>query len=206
MITSLYIRKIGWAILITIFLFPGCQSSTPLVDFYTLTSMTATPEDKPDTKTGKNISVGVGPLMIPKIIDRPQIVTRSSPNKLNVAEFHRWGGSLHEDFLRTLTENLSILLNSNRVAAYPWEDHFDPGFRIFLEVHQFDGRLDEYVILNVTWTVTGREAEDVLLVRRSIIRETVSGIGYEAFVSTKSRVLANLSREIAHEFKILIKT
>ena len=35
-----------------------------------------------------NIAVGVGPLQIPKIIDRPQIITRIGPNKIRVDEFH----------------------------------------------------------------------------------------------------------------------
>jgi uncharacterized lipoprotein YmbA len=89
------------------------------------------------------------------------------------------------------------------VASYPWEDYFDPSFRVFMEVHQFDGRLGEHVVLDVTWTITGREARDVLLVRKSQMKVPVQGMGYDAFVSAKSRILADLSREIAHAIETL---
>jgi uncharacterized lipoprotein YmbA len=203
MITPGCIRNLGWTFSLAMFLFVGCGSTSPPVEFYTLASLTAMSEDTSPAGIGANISVGVGPLSIPKTIDRPQIVTRTSTNKLNLAEFHRWGGSLHEDFLRVLSQNLSILLRSNRVAVYPWEEYFDPSFRIFLKVHQFDGRLDEYVFLNVTWTVTGRDVKELLLVQKSSMKEPVSGPGYEAFVSAKSQILAKLSREIADAIRKL---
>ena len=68
-----------------------------------------------------------------------------------------------------------------------------------MEVHQFDGRLGEYALLNITWTVTGRQPRDVLRVRNSVIKEAVQSADYEAFVAAKSRILAALSREMASE-------
>ena len=134
---------------------------------------------------------------MPKINDRPQIVTRIGPNQINVDEFHRWAGSVYEDFLRVVTMNLAALLQSNLVAAYPWEDYFDPDYRIYMDVQQFDGRLGQYVQLDVNWTITGREARQILLVRKSLIREPVKGDGYDALVGAKSRILATLSRQMA---------
>jgi uncharacterized lipoprotein YmbA len=61
--------------------------------------------------------------------------------------------------------------------------------------------LGQYAQLDITWTITGREARDVLLVRKSLIREPVQGADYDAFVAAKSRVLATLSRQIARGLK-----
>jgi uncharacterized lipoprotein YmbA len=108
---------------------------------------------------------------------------------------------VYEDFLRVVAMNLSGLLNTNLVAVYPWEDYFDPDYRIYMEVNQFDGRLGEYALLNMTWTVVGRDTRDILLVRRSIIQEPVQAADYEAFVAAKSRILAALSREMAQAIK-----
>ena len=73
-----------------------------------------------------------------------------------------------------------------------------------LDVEQFEGRLGEYVQLDVTWTVTGRQAKETLLVKKAMLREPVATDDYEALVAAKSRVLATLSRKIADEIRKLL--
>lgn len=191
------------AFFMAVFILTGCRSATSPVEFYALTPFTAMTGEVKTLVSADTLSVGVGPLEIPKIIDRPQIVSRTEPNRIQVDEFHRWAGSLHEDFLRVLTLNLAELLGTNWVAAYPWEDYFSPHYRIFMEVHRFDGNLGKYVVLDLTWAITGREAADVLLVRRSLLKAPVGGMAYESYVSAKSDLLADFSREIAREIKLL---
>jgi uncharacterized lipoprotein YmbA len=205
MMTKGHLQNTGLTIFMALVFLAGCRSATSPIEFYTLTPLTSASEADKVAGLGDNIAIGVGPVQIPKIIDRPQIVTRIGPNKINVDEFHRWAGSVYEDFLRVVTMNLSLLLQSNLVASYPWEEYFDPDYRIFMEIQQFDGRLGQYALLDLTWTVTGREARDVLLVRRSLIKEPVQGEDYDAFVAAKSRILATLSHEMAREIKALHK-
>ena len=199
MMTHDYISKIGLAVCTAIFILTGCRSATSPIEFYALTPLISAPEADNAAGLGDAIAVGVGPLQMPKIIDRPQIVSRAGLNRINVDEFHRWAGSIYEDFLTVLALNLSSLLKTNRVAAYPWEDFFDPDYRIYMEVNQFDGRLGEYALLNVTWTITGRQPSDILRVRNSVIKEAVQSADYEDFVAAESRILAALSREMARE-------
>jgi len=201
MTTPARLQWFGLTIFMALVLLTGCRSFTPSVEFYTLTPLTGMPEAGRAVGLPDAIAVGVGPLHLPKIIDRPQIVSRSGSNQIHMDEFHRWAGSVYEDFLRVVALNLSGLLNTNLVAVYPWEDYFDPDYRIYMEVDQFDGRLGEFALLNMTWTVTGRDSRDILLVRRSIIQEPVQGADYEAFVAAKSRILAALSREMAKAIK-----
>jgi len=184
-------------------LLSGCRNTTPPVRFYSLTPLPAGSGEIKDAGSTGPLSVGIGPVEILKSLDRPHIVTRTGPNRLKVDDFHRWAGSLYDDFLRVMTMNLVELLQTNRVAAYPWEDYFSPDYRIFMEVRRFDGNLGEYVVLDLTWTITGREAREALLVRRSLLKAPVGGMKYEALVAAKSALLADLSREIAREIKIL---
>jgi uncharacterized protein len=199
MTTKTCLSKIIFSVWMVIFMLAGCRSASTPIEFYTLTPLAGIGEANKASGLGDAVAVGVGPLQISKIIDRPQIVSRTGVNKINVDEFHRWAGSLYEDVLRVLTLNLSVLLQSNMVAAYPWEEYFDPDYRIYMEVHQFDGRLGEYALLNITWTVTGGQPSDVLRVRNSVIKEAVQSADFEAFVAAKSRILAALSREMASE-------
>jgi uncharacterized lipoprotein YmbA len=199
MMTKACPSKIGLAVCMVIFILTGCRSATTPIEFYTLTPLTGIAEADKAAGLGGAVAVGVGPLQMPKIIDRPQIVSRTGVNRINVDEFHRWAGSIYEDFLTVLAMNLSALLQTNMVAAYPWEEYFDPDYRVYLEVNQFDGRLGEYALLNVTWTVTGRQPNDILRVRNSVIKEAVQSADYEEFVAAESRILAALSREMARE-------
>jgi uncharacterized lipoprotein YmbA len=201
MMTKGNVQITSLAMLMALVLLTGCRSATSPVEFYTLSPIADISEADKNAGIGDNLAVGVGPIQIPKIIDRPQIVTRIGPNQINVDEFHRWAGSVYEDFLRVVTMNLSALLQSSLVVAFPWEDYFDPDYRIYMEIHQFDGRLGQYAQLDVTWAIIGREARKILLVRNSLIREPVQGEDYDTFVAAKSRILGTLSRQIAQGIK-----
>lgn len=186
---------------LALFFLIGCQGVTSPVQFYTLATPEAPAEAVNPAKAPDAIAVGIGPLELPKMLDRPQIVTRGTGNKLQLTEFHRWGGSLNEDILRVMTEQISALLRSNRVLAHPWADYFQPDYRIYLVFNRFDGRLGESLVLNATWTVTDSRGRKALAVRRSVIRESLAAPDYESLVSASSRALEVLSRQIADEIE-----
>ncbi|MES0397592.1 MAG: PqiC family protein [Syntrophobacteria bacterium] len=197
-----YWGNIGWAFLLMVFLLAAC-STTPAVKYYTLNSLNEMQQDAPEPVSGSNLAIGVGPVGFPKLLDRPQIVTRQSQNRVRVSEFHNWASPLQGDFSRVLAKNISILLPTDRVAVHPWTDQFSPTYRIRLNVGQFDGQLGEHVILNVTWSVATQEGTNEVVVKNTAIKEPVSAKDYEALVAAKSRALAALSRAIVDEIKRL---
>jgi len=198
--------RFGVVFCLMVFFFVGCRGTTPTVTFYNMTSLDKAKIGNPDQKAIKDMGIGIGPVQFPTFLDRPQIVTRSGTSSFNLSEFHRWGGQLDQDFLRVMAENLSFILSTNRVHIFPWGDqNDDPDYRISFVVHQFDGQLNESVLLNVTWTIRGQDSATALHAKRSRIRQPVSGKGYDAFVSAHSQALTELSREIAETIKILSK-
>lgn len=193
--------SLKWLLGIALVMLIGCGAATRPVQFYAL-SAPEPPVSSPGTATlSDTIALGVGPLVIPKMLDRPQIVTRGAGNRLQVAEFHRWGGALNEDILRVLTERLSLLLETNRVMAHPWADFFEPDYRIHLVFHRFDGRLGEAFVLNATWSVTDGRGRKALAVRRSVIDEPLAATDYESLVTASSRALEELCRQMAAEIR-----
>ena len=194
--------SMGWVFLLTVFFVAAC-STTPPVAYYTLNTLPEMQQEIPAAVMDDTLAIGVGPVEFPKFLDRPQIVTRKSQNQIEVSEFHRWAGSFPGDFSRVLAKNISILLPSDRVAVYPWGEQFSPTYRIKLDVEQFDGRLGERVVLDVTWMVTDQEGTNDLLVRKSLIEEPVSDKTYEALVVAESNALATLSRTIVEEIRKL---
>ena len=183
----------------------GCRSSTPPVEFYTLASLPMMEMESHEQSAIRDITIGIGPVQFPQFLNRPQIVTRSGPNRLTVSEFHRWGGYLDQDFLRVLAQDISILLPTNRVIEFPWEYRADPDYRIEFNVQQFDGQPGNFVLLNTVWTIQERKGKKALYARRSIIRQPVSGNDYDALVAAHSQALAVLSREIAAAIKNISK-
>jgi uncharacterized lipoprotein YmbA len=198
-----YLATTGWALALVVLLFAGCRSTPPPTVFYALTAVTKADTASQSPTPKGDFAVGIGPVQLPGYLDRPQLVTRAAPDRLVLSEFHRWGGSLRQDFPRVLAENVAALLGTDRVLAYPWGDRLDPAYRVALDVQQFDGALGEAVVLKVTWIVSGREGKSPLAVRKTEIHEPVSGKDYDALVAAQSRAVAALSREIAEEVKKL---
>jgi hypothetical protein len=184
----------------------GCRSAAPPTAFYTLSSIRETEAQNQQPADIQETVIGIGPSQFPDYLDRPQIVTRSGPNRLNLSEFNRWGGKLDQDFLNTFAENISIILSTNRVVIFPWKTQTLPDYRVALDIHQFEGQIGESVLLNVTWSVRGRdEGAQPLHVARTIIRQPITGQDYESLVSAYSQAVAELSREVASAIKTVSK-
>ena len=182
----------------------GCKGSTPPVTFYTLTPMSVIQDGGSGQASLKDVLIGIGPLKFPKILDRPQIVTRPAPGRLDLAEFKRWGGFLKEDFLSVMAENMTALLGTDQVVVYPGPGGLNPSVRIEFDVHQYDGKLGDSVVLNVSWILKTAEKTDNTHLKRSTIVQAVSGPDFDALVAAKSKTLEKLSRMIIDEMKNVI--
>jgi uncharacterized lipoprotein YmbA len=182
----------------------GCRGSIPKTEFYTLNSISNAPMDAQPISAGQPLSIGVGPVTIPEVLDRPQIVIRTSPNKLQIDEFHRWAGRLEKDFARVLAENISLMLATEQVGIYPWDASFKPRYQVILDVQRFEGRFNQKdVFLEVFWKVIDPQKKITLLAKKSAIKESLTAMNYETLVATKSRVVAELSNLIIKEINNL---
>jgi uncharacterized lipoprotein YmbA len=179
----------------------GTQSSK----FYMLESMSGGIPSGAGAPFDQKISVGMGPVTIPDYLDRPQIVTRTSQNSVLLAEFDRWAEPLAGTLTRTLAENLSALLHSEYVVAYPWPSSIEVSYQILVELFRFDGILGEKAILDVQWSVVGKRGKRVLLLKRSTFVEPIREASFAALVSAESRALDNLSREMASAIRDLVQ-
>jgi len=181
---------------------PGCSRS-PTPRFYTLHSLTDAGTEQPGGAVDSGVAVGLGPVVFPRYLDRPQIVTRVSPNEIEFAEFHRWAASLKDDFSSILARNLSNLLTTDRVAVYPWASKTAVDVQVKIDVIRFDGQLGESVVLETAWALLGEDRTKPLLSRGSVVSEKVDKTGYKGLVEAQSRAIAGLSREIARAIQDL---
>ena len=173
----------------------GCATSQP-ARFYTLNGISK-PDNASPAAAGKEEIIGVGPVSIPDSLDRPQIITLSGENEVTIAEFDRWSGSCRDEIARVMTENLSVLLPSQRVVSYAWGRRVSLNRQITVDILRLDGVLGKSVILKANWAILEENGTKTTLVRRSDISEPVNGGDYAGFVAAQSRALGALSREIA---------
>ncbi|MGE5284516.1 MAG: membrane integrity-associated transporter subunit PqiC [Actinomycetota bacterium] len=167
----------------------GCATSRS--DFYTLSSPTkAAPE-------AAGYSVAVGPVSVPDIVDRPQIVVRTGPNQVFIDEFHRWGSPLRDEIARGIAGDLGALLRTHRVSVFPNPTSSDAKYRVAVDVMVFESTPGESATLDAVWGI--REAGGgAIRSGRTTVRETVSDAGYPALVAAHSRALEKLSGDIAN--------
>jgi uncharacterized lipoprotein YmbA len=146
----------------------GC-ATTPPSSFYVLTPIPEATQRFGEIQGG-GLAIGIGPVVFPQFLDRPQLVTRDGSNRLKVDEFHRWGGTVQDDFLRVWGENVAHLLGTSRVLVFPSESRMPLDFRITAEVIAFEGRADDSAVLKVRWAVMDDRLERVLAAREDAYR------------------------------------
>lgn len=201
---DLAIRLMSYVLCPLLLIVGGCPR-TQTTRFYTLNSLTDRPTEERAVASERGVAVGLGPIQLPEYLERPQIVTRVSPNEVRFSDFHRWAGPLGGDFLSTLAENLTILLATDRIALYPWKSTTPIDCRIEIDVSRFEGNAGDHVLLQSQWRIFSGDRKDVLLTKTSTLSEPVDGKDYEALVSAHSRAVEALSREIAEAVRALPK-
>jgi uncharacterized lipoprotein YmbA len=190
--------------LLAITLAAGC-ATTPPSTFYTLTPIPEAASRSAPIADG-GIAVGVGPVDFPEFLDRPQIVSRAGPNLLDLDELHRWGGSLQDDFLRVLGENLAHLLATSRIQVYPADVRFSLDYRVIAEVLSFEGTAAGEAVLRVRWAVLDPYFEQARLVKETSYRSRAKGPDKADMIAAMSETVGALSRDIANVVRGLPKT
>lgn len=176
-------------------LLAGC-AGTPPTKFYTLNAVAANDVTLPTRATKQALAIGVGPVELPRYLDRPQIVTRASGNEFDVAEFDQWAEPLKDNFSRVLAENLSLMLATDRVIVFPWKRAHKIDYQVTVDVTRFIGTAGGTSSLVARWRVLSGDGKQELLVRRSEFSETASTQDYEATVGAMNATLEELSRQI----------
>jgi hypothetical protein len=177
----------------------GC-ASTPSSKFYQLSPAKSQAGAKHEVVKEGAVTIAVGPMRLPDYLDRPQIVTRTGRNELHLSEFDRWAGSLDNDVLMVLVEDLADLLPADRFFVTRWspllENQLQSLYWVELLVQRFEGTPGGSVVLKAQWGLFSKDKRFILK-RQADITEPVNGAGYDALVEGMSRALERLSRDIA---------
>jgi uncharacterized lipoprotein YmbA len=170
-------------------------SRSPRSNFYTLV-----PKDQPPGQalSAAAPSVSVGPVTIPEVVDRPQIVVRVAENRVEVLESHRWAEPLKSEIPRLMAQELGRMLGSSRVSSYGQSAGADATYSVLVDIARLEAVPGEAAVVQALWTVRRGSAR---IKGESLVREKVSGPGYDQLVSACSRALAGVSSDIAKAIK-----
>ena len=171
----------------------ACGTSSP-ARYYGLVPV----ESSAAYEVADEFAVIVGPMRVAEYLNRSQIVTRDDGVSLDVADFDRWSEPLSRSFQRTVTDNIAILLGSDRVLDFPAYAEIDSGYFLPAQVTRFDAESGGTAVLEIQWII--RDKKDVILMpaRRSRYETTVARPGdYDSIVSALSELIGQFSRDAA---------
>lgn len=178
-------------VVLCVVLLASCAAQPP-THYYDLTSQAMASENAIST----DITLGIGPVTLPQLLDRPGIVSRHHSTGINVASYHVWAGELEPTFTRVLADSISTTLQHETIWASPWDNRFRPQYQLRLFVDRFSGELNGNVVLSLTWTLLGDYGQKVISTHR--YRATAeSGTGYKGYVTALNQLLADFARELS---------
>ncbi len=176
---------------------PAC-ATTPPTQFYVLHSLAASSTDVASpAPTAGGPAVGVGPIELPQYLNRPNIVKHVGPQELDIAQFHQWAEPLKDGFARALSEDLAVLLPTDRTMTFPWRGPIRVDYQVLVWVTRFDGDTDGNAVLRARWTILDGRNREPLVSRESQLRRPASDAGFPATVEARSQAVAALAGQIA---------
>jgi uncharacterized lipoprotein YmbA len=169
----------------------GCASAPP-AHYYTLAALAPPAASRPAPTA---LAIAVGPLTLPAIVDRPQIVVRSGANAVYLDELNRWASPLQDNMARVIADNLAAQLASPRVHLYTQNSSGEAQYRVSIDVQEFTSAPGQSAQIDALWSVR-RTRDGKTQSGRSTSSEAPSGPGYEALAAAHSRALARLAADL----------
>jgi uncharacterized lipoprotein YmbA len=180
----------------------GCSPLAPRPDqskFFILTPLSdgSGPAATPASSNADSpLTIGVGPIDFPDYLRRLEVVTRESPNQLDLSADKRWGEPLDKNFARVFSENISILLDTQRIEKYPWPVRTHVDYQIAIDVQRFETTSNGQSQLVARWIIKDGATGKDLYSSETTASAAVGG-GETGASEALSSDLATLSREVA---------
>lgn len=184
----------------------GCTVLAPRPDrsrFFVLTAAADSGGSALPTSRKSKLTIGLGPIGFPAYLERPEMVTRVSPNHLDLSEQNRWAEPLKTNFTTVLSEDLSADLAGARMVKYPWYATTHLDYQVKVSVDRFESTGHGNARLVARWEICSPDGARVLVASNSNIVEPSASAGASAKAAALSQTVAKLGRQIARALKAL---
>lgn len=170
-------------------------AATPETHFYVLSALSRPPETS-SSEAPKRL-IGVGPVSVPSLLERKQIVTRSGGNRIEASELHQWAAPLQASITETLTQNLSALLPNDIIKAYPWSAYGEVDHHIIIDIVRFDVSSERTAELMANWSIMNDKTHTLSNHGQAKISRPQTGPEYADAVKALSETLQEFSKQLA---------
>jgi uncharacterized protein len=175
----------------------GCASllgSSPPITYYALTS----------TSSGDGMSplddsriIAVQTVRLPEYLNQRGIVTRTEANELDVAANSQWAGTLDDNITKVIVADLSRLLGTSRIVAYPVSAALPVDRVVQVDISWFEAESGGNVRLSAQWIIFGDGGRSYVQIDGGSYMASASDGDYRSIAAAMSRALGDLSRDIA---------
>jgi uncharacterized lipoprotein YmbA len=171
-------------------------ASTPPTQFYVLEPQFEIPSSGADDNVKKRI-IGIGPVSIPALLERKQMVTRDENNNLQIAELQQWAAPLKDNITEVLAQNLTALQPKQIIRAYPWSAYGSIDFQIIVQINRFDAKPGHSANLEASWVIMEEQSHTIVKTGFSKIQATTENASTGGTVKALDKTLATLSQELS---------
>ena len=112
---------------------------------------------------------------------------------------------LADNFSRVLTENLTLLLNTDYVYPFPWKNRTAVDYQVNINVYRFDATPGQKAELTANWAVYSGEDQSLLFKKKSTIHKVLNSEIPSNMVAALNEILTDFSHEIAVKIQSLVK-
>ena len=165
-------------------LFAGCGGGT---QYFRLGS------DGPAPVRAAGMFVAVGPVTLPGYIDRTELVFQSGPNQFQVPTTAIWTGTLHDNLVQTLRDDLGRRLDSGNVVTFPAPAGTPVRYQVEVNVARFHSISGVNAVLDVSWRIIEPSSGRTVSRRNASYEQPISGDGYDAVVRAESALVGQLA-------------
>ena len=150
------------------------------------------------------VSVGLGPILLPDYLNRPELVERMGPNQLRAHDFDLWGERLDVSFRNVLADDLASLVPGLAVVPFPWKGASAVDYRVSVLVSRFEFDVpSNAVVLIAGWGLAGSAGPDRIAAKGRTIRVPVEGNDIAAITAGMSRAVGELAQAMAEDLRDL---
>jgi len=185
-------------ILLVVTALSACTSMSPATRFYHLGQAEI---PSPPGGEQREFRVGLGPIELPEMLRRPQMVSRKGSAEMEIADFHRWAGDLEDMMARELTLQLRQISGGPRIVPHPWSTQRHIDYQLRISVLRFDGTLGKEFALQGMWILSDTRERQELVTRSFDLRRPAGDASHAAMAKVMGELLARLGDEIGTALK-----
>jgi uncharacterized protein len=161
----------------------ACGRSAPS-RFYTLAAIP--PAEPPPAVAGTPVTLDSTHL--PAVLDRPEMVRRTAPTRIEISDRDRWGAPLDEMTRRVLGENLAARLPQGRFVKPGAPKPAEPPDSLTVTIDEFEFDSSGRAVLAGDWTLLAGKPARPMLHRQEHIE--VDGVGTDSDAQARAMSVA----------------